>query len=359
MDRGRRAGWFSASRPSGAAPLFVPSRALLFQLPRKGPRRNRLASRKGGRRLAVRTEEGHLAFWTSPSASRLDNGKATLDWGKREEGRGRSKSLPVHQSTCRAAGLAIGRRLDGRTHGPRPTRTQQQPRVVQDRKYRAHGSLLPSRLSAPRVTRWAGDESRARATASMLSSKQNSKAGRGDVGDDETSGTPYKPPIPPSPRGWLSPSKLDRETATAAPGLPRLSRVPTGDWLSCPSQPFVSVELGPTSTAKKQARPALDITSARWSLAIFTTNKSQKGERENGWGGNILQNSDGRIAKPSPNPPSGTSRGDGTGGEAWTTPLQSATKRPCAPPVPAMAMDGGIRSVHEWHPSTVLRPCRG
>lgn len=46
----------------------------------------------------------------------------------------------------------------------------------------------------------AGDESRVRATTSMLSSKQNSKAGRGDVGDDETRPFPHKPPIPPSPR---------------------------------------------------------------------------------------------------------------------------------------------------------------
>lgn len=49
-------------------------------------------------------------------------------------------------------------------------------------------------------------------------------------------------------------------------------------------------------------------------LRPFTTNKSQKGERENGWGGNILQNSDGRIAKPSPNPPSGSPAATGPGG---------------------------------------------
>lgn len=88
------------------------------RLQKRGPQ-TRGAHRRGG--------ISHLAFWTSSSASRLDNGKATLHWGEGEEGRGRSKSLPVHQSTCRA-GLAIGRRLDGRTHGPRPTRTQQQPR---------------------------------------------------------------------------------------------------------------------------------------------------------------------------------------------------------------------------------------
>lgn len=163
------------------------------------------------------------------------------------------------------------------------------------------------------------------------------------------------------------------------------SSLPTGDWLPKSLEPFVSVELDPTSTAKKQARPAPNITSARWPLAIFTTNKSQKGER---LGKKILQNGDGdgpldpdgRIAKPSPNPPSGTSRRDGTedldnsaavgdqnGGRTCAPPSHCRHKlsRPStAAPVRPRAMTTATEhwlSVHEWHQSTIanLAPCYG
>lgn len=105
------------------------------RLQKRGPQ-TRSAHRRGG--------ISHLAFWTSSSASRLDNGKATLHWGEREEG-GPSPS----QCISRLAGL--GWRLAGDStvaptaHGPREHNSSQ------DRKYRAHGSRLSAlmRVSEP------------------------------------------------------------------------------------------------------------------------------------------------------------------------------------------------------------------
>lgn len=120
-----------------------PITSFAFPAAQKGPRRNHLASRKGGRRLAVRTEEG--ASLTSPSGRRhlqvgwtMERRHCTGERGKREEG-GPSPS----QCISRLAGL--GWRLAGDStvaptaHGPREHNSSQ------DRKYRAHGSR-PSAL---------------------------------------------------------------------------------------------------------------------------------------------------------------------------------------------------------------------
>lgn len=163
------------------------------------------------------------------------------------------------------------------------------------------------------------------------------------------------------------------------------SSLPTGDWLPKSLEPFCVCGTGPDIDCQKASEARSEYHIGPLALGNIYDQQEQKGER---LGKKILQNGDGdgpldpdrRIAKPSPNPPSGTSRRDGTedldnsaavgdqnGGRTCAPPSNCRRKlsRPStAAPVRPRAMTTATEhwlSVHEWHQSTIanLAPCYG
>ena len=125
-------------------------------------------------------------FWTSSSASRLDNGRATLARLGREKVKvPPSASVDLQGWTGDwSHGFA-----HANTRAPSTKSTARTvPNVQELRKVHPMGGRRKSRVRPMMYTKYIS-----------LSSKQNSKGRRGDVDDDGPSRIPYLPPIPQCP----------------------------------------------------------------------------------------------------------------------------------------------------------------